>query len=76
MNILRTCSLALAITGAAFASAAAQTIVKKEPPKGALRSGQVVLVDDGSCGPGKIKEVRGGKEESSVRRTRSCVPRP
>jgi hypothetical protein len=65
--------LAIIIVAAAVSPAAAQKILKKEPPKGALRHGDVVLVDDGSCGPGKIKEVRGGKEANSVKRTRSCV---
>jgi len=35
-------------------------VLKQEPPMGALREGQVVLVDDGSCPPGQIKQVTGG----------------
>src|SRR5687767_9307314 len=48
----------LAVVGA-NTLALAQTL-KREPPMGSLREGQRVLVDDGSCGSGKIKEVVGG----------------
>ena len=41
-----------------------------------LRLGQRVMVDDGTCPAGQIKEVRGAKmTESGVTRTRTCVPR-
>lgn len=53
--------------------AAAQAIVKQEPPPGGLRRGQMVLVDDGSCPKGQIKQVIAGSE--GRKRTRSCVPR-
>ena len=39
---------------------AAAQYLTHEPPMGALQEGQRVLVDDGSCGPGKVKEVIGG----------------
>jgi hypothetical protein len=39
---------------------AAAQIVKREPALGGLKPGERVLVDDGSCGPGKIKEVIDG----------------
>ena len=35
-------------------------VLKREPPMGQLREGQVVLVDDGSCPAGQIKQVTGG----------------
>ncbi len=70
---MRPLLLAFALTIAVTAPAAAQKVLTKEPAKGALKSGEVELVDDGSCGPGKIKEVRGGKEDNGVRRTRTCV---
>jgi len=35
-----------------------------EPAPGTLPAGQSVLVDDGSCGPGKIKKVTGGSDTS------------
>jgi hypothetical protein len=48
-------SAALALFLAASGSCHAQTVVKKEPMM--LNSGAVVLVDDGSCPKGKIKQV-------------------
>ena len=55
-------------------------IVKKEPPMGAMREGQVLLVDDGSCPAGQIKRVVGGNHTKvggtkQIVRTSSCVPR-
>jgi len=41
-------------------SAASDVVLKQEPPIGQMREGQRVLVDDGSCPPGQIKEVIGG----------------
>ncbi len=41
-----------------------------------LRLGQRMMVDDGSCPAGQIKEVTGVKlTTSGVARTRKCVPR-
>ena len=41
-----------------------------------LRLGQRVLVDDGSCPAGQIKEVAGSQMTTSgVLRTRKCIPR-
>lgn len=41
-----------------------------------LRLGQRVLVDDGSCPAGQIKEVQGAQMTASgVLRTRKCIPR-
>ena len=41
-----------------------------------LRLGQRVLVDDGSCPAGQIKEVSGAKmTQAGVARTRKCIPR-
>ena len=41
-----------------------------------LRLGQRVLVDDGSCPAGQIKEVLGSQMTTSgVLRTRKCIPR-
>lgn len=65
---------------AAGTPAFAQEIVKREPAMGALRPGQRVLVDDGSCGRGMIKEVIGGNHykvggNSNIVRERRCIPR-
>ncbi|QDW42026.1 hypothetical protein FFI89_019800 [Bradyrhizobium sp. KBS0727] len=41
-----------------------------------LRLGQRILVDDGSCPPGQIKEVAGAQMTATgVSRTRKCIPR-
>jgi hypothetical protein len=41
-----------------------------------LRLGQRILVDDGSCPAGQIKEVSGTKMTAAgVLRTRKCIPR-
>ena len=41
-----------------------------------LRLGQKIMVDDGSCPAGQIKEVQGAQMTTSgVQRTRKCVPR-
>lgn len=55
-------------------SAAAQGVVKREPPPWTLTPGSGIYVDDGKCGKGKIKLVRAGS--SMHKRQRSCVPRP
>jgi hypothetical protein len=58
------------------AAGAQQTIVSREQDIGDLRLGQRVMVDDGSCPAGQIKEVMGTQMTSSgVLRTRKCVPR-
>ena len=56
------------------------TALKQEPPMGAMREGEVVLVDDGSCPKGQIKRVVGGNYvkvggTKNIVRTRSCVAR-
>ena len=48
--------------------------------KGAMKEGEVVLVDDGSCPKGQIKRIVGGNHVKAggykqIVRTRSCVPR-
>jgi hypothetical protein len=68
-------SLVLSVVSSAFAET-----VKQEPPLGAMREGQVLLVDDGSCSAGKIKRVVGGNHvraggTKQIVRTSSCVPR-
>ena len=60
----------------AFAGAARAEIVSREQDIVDLRLGQRVMVDDGSCPAGQIKEVQGSRMTTSgVLRTRKCVPR-
>lgn len=55
-------------------SAEAQTL-SSERDIGALRLGQKVLVDDGTCPAGQIKEVAGARlVEGGVEAVRQCVP--
>ncbi|WP_342722320.1 DUF6719 family protein [Bradyrhizobium sp. B097] len=55
--------------------ASAQTVMR-EADVVDLRVGQRVLVDDGSCPAGQIKQVIGAKlSQNGVVRTQSCVPR-
>jgi hypothetical protein len=61
-------------------SAAAVETVKQEPPMGKMTLGQRLLVDDGSCPAGQIKEVTGGDHvkvggKQHIVRTYKCVPR-
>ena len=54
-----------------------------EPPEGRLRAGQRVLVNDGSCPRGQIKEVTGGSNrvfgtrtsKPGTSRLRRCIPK-
>lgn len=58
------------------APALAQQPVMRESDVPDLRLGQRVLVDDGSCPAGQIKEVQGAQmTPQGIVRTRKCVPR-
>jgi hypothetical protein len=50
---------------------------KQEPGSGTIRAGRVVLVDDGTCGKGMIKQVTGGDETVTPPRLRrrTCIPK-
>jgi hypothetical protein len=70
----------LVVLVATFAATAQAQVVKKEPPMGSLKPGEVVLVDDGICPAGKVKQVVGGDHKkvggkAEVVRRRSCVAR-
>jgi hypothetical protein len=49
--------------------------LQQEPPAGSLSPGQTVLVDDGSCPAGQIKQITGGNSNAGPRRQRKCVDR-
>ncbi len=56
--------------------AIAEQTVSREQNIVDLRLGQRVLVDDGSCPAGQIKEIRGAKMTAKgIERTRTCVAR-
>ena len=59
-----------------IATAALAQVVSREQDIVDLRLGQRVLVDDGSCPTGQIKEVQGSQMTTSgVLRTRKCIQR-
>jgi hypothetical protein len=73
--------LAILFVAAALVGTAHAQVLSQEPPMGALKPGQRVLVDDGSCPRGQIKEVIGGDHKtvggrSNVVRQRRCIRRP
>jgi hypothetical protein len=73
-------SLMLVVAGGLVAGSAGAEILKQEPPMGKLQPGQRVLVDDGSCPSGKIKELIGGNHvkvggKDRVERRSRCIPR-
>ena len=59
-----------------FATPASAQQVSREQDIADLRLGQRILVDDGSCPAGQIKEVSGSQMTANgIVRTRKCVPR-
>ena len=61
---------------AALATSAMAQQVSREQDIVDLRLGQRVLVDDGSCPAGQIKEVSGARMTATrVLRVQKCVPR-
>jgi hypothetical protein len=59
-----------------FVTPAMAQQVAREQDIADLRLGQRIMVDDGSCPAGQIKEVTGVKlTTSGVARARKCVPR-
>jgi hypothetical protein len=60
----------------ALATPAMAQLVSREQDIVDLRLGQRILVDDGSCPAGQIKEVSGAQmTPAGVVRTRKCIPR-
>jgi hypothetical protein len=80
MRTLIAGSVAIAVALGACGMCAAQVVVKREPMEGQLRTGAAVLVDDGTCGQGRIKLItatggNGNEIQGLPPRTRACVPR-
>jgi hypothetical protein len=74
MKVSRAVLSALLLTG--FAAPALAQQVAREQDIADLRLGQRIMVDDGSCPAGQIKEVTGVKlTTSGIARARKCVPR-
>jgi hypothetical protein len=54
---------------------AAQRILKGEPAIGAVKEGARVLVDDGTCPQGQIKQIVGGNIQKHIARQSRCISR-
>lgn len=75
MQLRRATCLSLLIS-LTLASTAHAATVGREQDIIDLKLGQRVLVDDGTCPAGQVKEVRGAKmTDKGVSRTSACVPR-
>jgi len=70
----------LLLAGMALALAATSVMaeqVSREQDIVNLRLGQHIMVDDGSCPAGQIKEVSGAKlTPNGILRAVKCIPRP
>lgn len=72
------CLAGLAVLAWVAAVQGAPRVLKQEPAFGGLREGERVLVDDGSCGPGRILELTGGNHPKgggtkNIVRGRRCI---
>jgi hypothetical protein len=56
--------------------AAQPVLLPQMPAGGEIPYGKVVLVDDGKCPDGQVREVTGGSNTLGVPRRVRCVPRP
>jgi hypothetical protein len=76
MKTFMTRLAALILFAAASGACNAQIVVKQEPLD--MRNGATVLVDDGTCGKGKIKLVtvtHGNAMPGAPMRATKCVPK-
>ncbi len=58
-------ALAVVVICGAAGQVQAQQILQHDPPPGLLAKGMTVLVDDGSCPAGQIKQVKAGDNKTS-----------
>lgn len=58
------------------ALAGCQSTLKSEPGPGKLAYGSKVLVDDGTCPAGQIKQVTGGNNAMKIPRKKECITAP
>jgi hypothetical protein len=81
MKSLIRSSMALGLLLIAYGVCNAAEVLKQEPPIGSAASGEKFLVDDGSCGRGKINEVTIGQwsyhmdASMTPQRQRRCTAR-
>lgn len=67
----------LAVLAVTLGAAEAARTLNANPPPGSLRLGERVLVNDGSCPAGQIKEITGGANMGTTGSSRQarCIPR-
>jgi hypothetical protein len=66
-----------ALAVSALIQGARAQYVSREQDIGTLRLGQRLLVDDGTCPAGQVKQVSGSKMTATgIVAARQCVPRP
>jgi hypothetical protein len=76
MSSSRTLLCCLLLLGSTSAALAMNDLVTREQDIVGLRLGQRVLVDDGTCAIGTIKEVSGAKmTPTGVLASKKCIPR-
>lgn len=76
MTITGTLVSCLLLIAATTAASAMTDQVAREQDIVGLRLGQRVMVDDGTCGAGQIKEVSGARmTPTGVLASRRCIPR-
>jgi hypothetical protein len=74
MKVIGLLSLATLLSLAATRASA--ELPRQMPKDGVLSPGEVVLVDDGRCPAGEVKQVTGGNKAKNIPREVKCVPRP
>jgi hypothetical protein len=74
---LRAAALAgILLVTAANTPFAATGYPKKAPKDGEVPHGKVVIVDDGKCPKGEVKEITGGSHDKGIPRKTRCIKRP
>lgn len=68
--------LSLATLVSLVATGAFAELPRQMPRDGVLSPGEVVLVDDGRCPAGEVKQVTGGNKAKNIPREVKCVPKP
>ena len=68
--------LSLATPVSLVATGAFAELPRQMPRDGVLSPGEVVLVDDGRCPAGEVKQVTGGNKAKNIPREVKCVPKP
>jgi hypothetical protein len=74
---LRAAALAGALVVAVSAPSLARADdLKKAPKDGEVPHGKIVIVDDGKCPKGEVKEITGGSQDKGIPRKTRCIKRP